>query len=279
MFEKLNMINRRPTPYEVVTTADLWTDEYVSARMLECHLDPEVDLSSRRHDFIDRSARWITDRFQLESGAAVCDFGCGPGLYTSRFARAGATVTGVDFSPRSIAHARDEAARHGLNISYECRDYLEFATDRRFDLITMIFCDLCALKPASRSVMLGKFGDLLAPGGSVLLDVVTRNFMASINEGLSVEYSAKDGFWSAQPYYAFETTFKYELEGIYLGKHTIIEQGRTRELYNWLQCYTPESLAAEFAAAGLKITGTYANVAGDAYDPSTPEMAVTAVKA
>ncbi len=279
MFEKLNRINRRPAPYEFTTTADLWTDEYVSARMLEYHLNADVDMSSRRHDFIDRSARWIADRFDLKSGAAVCDFGCGPGLYTSRFSKAGATVTGVDFSPRSIAYAKDAAVKDGLDIKYECLNYLEFASDRRFDLITMIFCDFCALEPASRAVMLGKFGDLLAPGGSVLLDVFTRNFLAPVNEGMSVEYSESDGFWSAEPYYAFENTFKYELEGIYLGKHTVIEQGRTREIYNWLQCYTPESLATEFAAAGLKISGAYANVAGDPYDPQAVEMAITAIKA
>lgn len=279
MFEKLNRINRRPAPYEFITTADLWTDDYVSARMLEHHLDPEVDMSSRRHDFIDRSARWIADRFDLKSGAAVCDFGCGPGLYTSRLAKAGAKVTGVDFSPRSIAYARDTAAKSGLDISYECRDYLEFGTDKRFDLITMIFCDFCALSPASRSTMLNKFRDLLAPGGSLLMDVFTLNLLEGISPGMKLDFSEANGFWSADPYYVIETTFKYELEGIYLGKHTVIEPDRTREIYNWLQCYTPESLAAEFAAAGLSIGATYANVAGDPYDPAGVEMAVTATLA
>lgn len=278
MYEKLNMINRRPAPYEVITTADLWTDDYVSAQMLKYHLSPEVDMSSRRHDFIDRSARWIADRFDLKSGAAVCDFGCGPGLYASRFANAGALVTGVDFSPRSIAYAKGAAVKDGLDISYECRDYLEFRTDRRFELITMIFCDFCALSPESRATMLSKFSDLLADGGSVLMDVFTLNFMDTFSESMNLEYSAGNGFWSANPYYVFENTFKYKLEGIYLGKHTVIEQSRTREIYNWLQCYTPESLAAEFAAAGLKISATYANVAGDPYDPAAVEMAVTATR-
>jgi len=116
MFEQLEEINSRPAPFSVNTTDVLWTDRHTSARMLSFHLDPKLDLSSRNHAFIDRSASWITSRFGLVEGVRVADFGCGPGLYTTRLARTGARVTGIDFSERSIGHARAAAREAGLSI-------------------------------------------------------------------------------------------------------------------------------------------------------------------
>ena len=156
MFADLERIHARPRPFEFYTASELWTDEYTSAQMLAFHLDENVDLSSRKTAFIDRSADWLIGHLGITSGVSVVDFGCGPGLYTSRLAKTGAEVTGIDFSARSIAYARDQARTMGLEINYVNQDYLDFVTQDRFDVVLMIFCDLCALSPAQRAIMLGK---------------------------------------------------------------------------------------------------------------------------
>jgi trans-aconitate methyltransferase len=56
--------------------------------MLAFHLDGEIDVSSRRTGFIDNSVRWLQEHFELSNSSRVIDFGCGPGLYTSRIAPA-----------------------------------------------------------------------------------------------------------------------------------------------------------------------------------------------
>jgi 2-polyprenyl-3-methyl-5-hydroxy-6-metoxy-1,4-benzoquinol methylase len=58
-------------------------------------------------------------------------------------------VTGIDFSSRSIAYAKEAAARERLNIRYVNRNYMDFETEDRFDLVLMIMCDFCALGPAN----------------------------------------------------------------------------------------------------------------------------------
>ena len=55
MFEKLEDINSRPEPFECSTAADLWTDDHTSEQMLACHLNADIDVSSRRIEFIDPS--------------------------------------------------------------------------------------------------------------------------------------------------------------------------------------------------------------------------------
>lgn len=279
MFDMLNAINTRPRPYEFYTTDMLWTDPHVSKQMLAYHLDESVDISSRNHALIDRSVQWMVDRFNINLDSRVCDFGCGPGLYTSRLAKTGARVTGIDFSEGSIDYARDTAAKRNLDIEYIHQDYLQFNTDQRFDLITMIFCDFCVLNPDQRKVLLSKFHEYLKPNGSVILDVFTLNFLNQVEETRSYEYSGSDGFWSPGPCYVFQNTFKFEAESLFLDKYVLYEKDRTREIYNWLQCYRPESLAREFEASGLRISEQYANVAGDPFKSDGLEMAVVAVKA
>ncbi len=100
MFIQLEDINRRPEPFEFYTAADLWTDEHTSEQMLAYHLNTEVDMSSRRGEFIDESVEWIASHFGVGPGARIADFGCGPGLYANRLAQLGASVTGIDFSKR-----------------------------------------------------------------------------------------------------------------------------------------------------------------------------------
>ena len=93
-------------------------------------------------------------------------------LYAQRLARAGAVVTGIDFSRNSLRYAGHKASQEGLAIKYIYADYLEFETDQRFDLIMMIMCDFCALSPSQRSVLLRKIrSDTLATGGSLLFDI------------------------------------------------------------------------------------------------------------
>ncbi len=103
MFKQLKQFTRKPEPFAAYTTETLWNDPHISAQMLHFHLDENVDAASRNHDFIKRSTHWITDHFSVGKRTHVCDFGCGPGLYTLGLARSGADVTGVDFSKRSIA--------------------------------------------------------------------------------------------------------------------------------------------------------------------------------
>ena len=156
MFKELEKINSRPEPFEFYTPEQLWTDEYTSKQMLSYHLNENVDLSSRNANFIDKSVEWIASYFNVGKGTKIADFGCGPGLYTTKLARLKADVTGIDFSENSIGYARDIATKEGLKINYVNQNYLEFQTDERFDLITMIMCDFCVLSPGQRKLLLQK---------------------------------------------------------------------------------------------------------------------------
>ena len=279
LYSQLLSAVTRPRPFETYTAERLWADPHISAKMLEYHLDPNVGLASRKAEFIESSAAWIADRFELSRAVSVADFGCGPGLYATRFAEAGARVTGIDFSPRSIEHARAHASSKGLRIDYVLADYLELETDARYDLITLIFCDLCPLSPAQRSVLLRRFHDLLTERGALLLDVCSLAAFERWTPSDVTERRLMNGFWSPGDYVGLRCSFKYEKEKVTLDKYTIVEPDTAWQVFNWLQYYDTDSLAAELEAAGLQVTETYSDVAGTPYASSADEFAVVAQKA
>lgn len=274
MFHELESMNQPPKPFSAYTAADLWTDDHISRRMLAFHLDGSVDISSRRLEFIERSVAWIVARFQVGPESDILDLGCGPGLYANRLAKSRARVSGVDFSPRSIQYARQTAARQGLGVSYQVRDYLTWDPDRLYDLILLIMCDYCALSSAQRQALLVKLAGSLKPGGSFLFDVYSLRAFDRRQETTAYAPNLLDGFWSPNHYHGFLNTFKYEAEKVILDQYTIIEADRRRVVYNWLQCFSPDTLGAELSRAGLVVEALLADVAGGAYAPEGEEFAV-----
>jgi len=278
MFYELEQINKRPEPFEFYTVSELWTDEHTSKQMLAFHLNKEIDVSSRNAEFIDKSVDWIAEHFKLTSSTKIADFGCGPGLYTTRLARKQADVAGIDFSSRSIQYAVEMAAREELNIEYVNQNYLEFETDMRFGLIIMIMCDFCALSPNQRKIMLSKFHTFLNPGGAILIDVYSLKAFEERPETSLYEINWLNNFWSPNKHYCFINTFKYESEKVILDKYTIVEADRTRNVYNWLQHYSIEEIEREFMECGLKVEKFFADVAGSPFTPESMEFAVVTRK-
>ncbi len=276
MFKELEEINSRPEPFQSYTADELWANEHTSKQMLEYHLNEAIDVSSRNKSFIKSSAEWIVSHFGVDDKTSIADFGCGPGLYTTRLAEQGATVTGIDFSENSIKYAKQVAEQEGLKINYVHTNYLDFESTQRFNLITMIMCDFCALSPEQRKILLSKFSSLLKSGGSVLLDVYSLNGFNQKEESATYELNQLNGFWSPEDYYCFVNTFKYDKEKVTLDKYTIIEESQKRIIYNWLQYFSKESLSEEFEINGFKIESFYSNVAGETFDPEATEFALVA---
>ncbi len=278
MFEHLKKNTARPAPFEFYTARELWTDPHIACEMLKYHLDDNTELASRNSAFIDRSVEWMARRFGIGKGTRVCDLGCGPGLYALRLARIGAYVTGIDFSDNSLRYAREAAADAGVNIHYIHADYLESNLEGPFDLVTLIYCDYCALSPDQRRRVLEKTGDILADGGSLLLDVCSTRLFDTTEESSRVEKFPDGGFWSSDPHYVRVNIFKYPDLRLLLHKYSITEQSRTRDIYNWVQCFDPDSIRRELETAGIEFTEHFSNIAGDLWQSDSREIAVVACR-
>jgi hypothetical protein len=117
----------------------------------------------------------------------------------------------------------------------------------------------------------------LKPGGFFLFDLFSLSRFSRLRETRTFRYSPGEGFWSEKPCYEFFRRALYREQGIVLEKYDIIEPGRSRVIYNWLEHFSPEKLKRELAMASFVPVHFWGSVAGDSYRAGDDEFAVMAV--
>ncbi len=247
----LKILKQSPRPALYTPgSAKMWTDPYIQQQLLAVHLNPDIDLGSRKTDSIRTTCEWILSQARGDR-LNILDLGCGPGLYTELIAERGHAVTGVDFNETSIRHARKSAKEKGMGIEYIHANYLELRLeDRQFDLVMMIFTDFGVLVPKEREILLGKIRGLLKPGGVFIFDVLNDRDMANKTAPKNWECAEK-GFWRGSPYLTLSESFLYEEDKVILYQH-IVEDEKSVETYRfWTHFFSHEQLEVELANFGF----------------------------
>ncbi|AEX24572.1 class I SAM-dependent methyltransferase [Vibrio sp. EJY3] len=252
MFKELTDIHQKPEVFSVYTADKLWTEPYLAKQMLNAHLSQDTPMASRPMMAIDRVVTWLDEKFDL-NGKSICDLGCGPGLYTEKYAQLGAKVYGLDFSESSIQYAKGSASKHQLDIKYDVGNYLEVILPPEQDLVTLIYCDLCALSPTQRQKLYSQVRECLKPNGKFVFDVFSIDAFDSFEEQCSYAPDYMHHFWSSNQYYAFHNAFRYEDDRVSLDHYTIVEEHHTWHIYNWMQYFTREAIRAELVDSGFEV--------------------------
>jgi len=275
VYELLRTLAQRPAPFAVSTIRELWTRPHLAAQMLEHHLNQESEHSSRPIPVIESTVEWLDRQLDL-AGKRVIDLGCGPGLYARRMAQRGARVTAVDFSAHSIDYALTRDTR---NVDYLVADYLEDELPSGFDIAVLIYCDYCAMSPASRQRLLGRIHDLLEPGGHFVLDLNGPGAFDAVDDHVEIQERLMGGFFAPGDYVGIHKTDVYEDEWLSLDRFLVIEPTATWQLFNWAQYYAPESAAAELAEGGFMIEAMTGGLDGAPLQPDSAVIGVIAGKA
>ncbi len=244
-----------------------WNDKHISEQMLAAHLDAKTDAASRAPQAIDRTVNWLLDYLKLKPGDKVIDLGCGPGLYCVRLAQAGLRVTGIDYSSRSIAYAKQYAAAQNLAIEYNDQDYLTLDRPAEFDAAFLIYGDFCVSPPDKRDILLRNIYRALKPGGFFIFDVTTRyvRLRSQLRTGW---YAAESGFWKPGNHLVLERQFDYPDEDVVVDQYIVIEEDGTFSVYrNWFQNYTLESLLPILEHQGFVVRDTWSDLTGTTYTP------------
>lgn len=260
-------------------TAQLWTDDHISQQMLLAHLDPNTDAASRKPETIRRSVDWIHNQFcKGNKGLEILDLGCGPGLYTSPLSTLGHSVTGVDFSSRSIEYARKQASSAGLSVRYFNEDYLSFDFTGSYDVIMMIYCDFGVFDEAERNTILRKVFASLKPNGVFLFDVFQPARYQDHEETKSW-HAAKGGFWRKSPYLCLESSYWYEAAGTHLNSYIILDDSNRIETYHiWDKTFTPGEISTLLRQYGFCDVDLYSDVTGEPYQERSNTLCAVARK-
>ncbi len=274
MYDFIRDVSVRPAPFSRYTAKELWTKPHLSRQMLTYHLNQETDLASRRFEIIDGAVDWIDEHLNLQ-GKRLCDLGCGPGLYTQRFRSQGAQVTGIDFSKYTLEYA--ESQSNG-DIHYLHADYLSDNLPSGFDVITLIYTDLCVLSPEQRTILLGKMHGMLNPGGHIVLDVAGLRLLRGKQEVTLIENQLMGGFWATGDYVGIQKTFIYKDQNLALDRFIIIEPGNTWQIYNWFQHYTPQMIENELRSSGFTVVEMAGDLTGKLLAENSDLMGIIATR-
>jgi SAM-dependent methyltransferase len=149
-------------------------DDYIAANRANWDDRTALHLESRFYDVEGwlreprRPRSYESDALGDVSGLRLVHLQCHFGLDTLEWAREGAEVTGLDFSPVAIAAASDLAGRAGLSdrARFVCADVYD-ATNAldgaAFDVVFVSLGALCWLPSIDRWAE--QVGALVAPGG------------------------------------------------------------------------------------------------------------------
>jgi len=241
-------------------SAVMWTDEHISRQLLAVHLDQNTDLASRKTPVIEKTLSLVLSLMGKEP-LDILDLGCGPGLYTERFAKEGHRVTGVDFSEYSLDYARRSAEDKGLSLNYVQGNYLHLdLPEQSFDLVIMIYEDYAVLNPQERSLLLKRVAGMLRSEGIFFFDYPNdRRFDERIVP--SDWECSPEGFWRDTPYLCLSRSFVYPEEKVILMEHLVYDDSRGWESYRfWNTYYSRERIEGVLKDAGLRVESWHEDI-------------------
>ncbi len=256
----INYIKEVPPVYCKSSKA-FWNDEHISKSMLKAHLDTEMDGASRKLITIQKSVEWICNCCQNMQNKRLLDLGCGAGIYSELLYDKGFSVTGIDFSKRSIEYAQNHAIKTTRKIQYYYQDYLEMDYEKEFDTVILIYCDFGVLSPRNRNVLLKKIHKALKKDGILILDVFNTPYLKTFQTIQNVQYE-KGGFWSDEPHVIIQRNKYYEETENTLEQYLIITDNDCECFNIWNQIYSQKTFTEELEQAGFTRIGIYDDVKG-----------------
>ena len=277
----LGLVNRPGIPIPWAEGDNIpWSDPDFSARMLREHLSQEHDAASRRLEKIEKQVAWIHGEILAGRPTKVLDLGCGPGLYASRLARMGHECLGIDYSPASIAYAREQAQREGLRCTYMQQDIRTAEYGAGYGLAMLIFGEFNVFRPADARRILDKAHLALLPGGLLLLEPHTWAAVQRMGERGASWYSAPGGLFSDRPHIVLEENSWDDVSAAATRRYFVVDAatGEVAPYAQSFQAYTDARYRDLLVECGFEGVRLYPSLTGVEDESQNTLMAIVSRK-
>ena len=257
----LDLIARPPAPEPWSEEEKIpWHEPAFSQRMLTEHLSQSHDRASRRREIVDAQVAWIHDQLLNRASGRVLDLGCGPGLYAHRLAELGHACVGVDISPASIAHAREQAERSHLDVTFleqDVRDLdpqAQLSDGAPFSLVMLLFGEANAFRSTDLEEVLHRAHRALAPGGLLLLEPHDFEASRSLGEQPASWYTAASGLFSNEPHLCLHEACWHEASAATTERWWVVDlaSGETTRYAQSMQAYTDDGVQELLVRTGFE---------------------------
>lgn len=254
----------------------IWTDNYISPQMLSAHLDMITDAASYRQERMNKIQCYLFDKLNLKKGMQLIDLGCGPGLYTSYYARQGINVTGLDLSITSISYAKEQAIKEGLDVIYKVGDYRDSFGNNYYNAAICIYEDYGVLSPKDRQSVLKNVYQSLKYGGRFALDIVADAGWDSLKEDTGW-YVQEKGFFRPYPHTVLYKRWLYPDDKVYCDSQIVIDHNVTA-YHTFQTLFTLKSICDELTNEGFMIEHILGGLDGTVYNENSKQIGIIALK-
>jgi SAM-dependent methyltransferase len=237
-----------------------WNDPDFSRRMLREHLDESHGAASRTTAERTQQIDWLWKSLGLQPGMRLLDVTCGPGLYAVELARRGLTVTGIDFSPASIAYARQLAVDQGVAGRCTLIEQDVRAADfgvGEFDAAILLYGQLGVFPQPEAQTLAAKIARALKPGGRLAVELLDAERVDK--KSSTWWYTDNSGLWGDAPFLHLGERFWEADQQLVIERFLALHlaSGALDEIILCDQIYTIATMTALLQGAGFATIATY----------------------
>lgn len=216
-----------------------WYESFFGRHYLRTVQTPTPKEVAVECDFIERALR-------IPGGSRVLDVGCGLGVQTVELASRGYRLVGLDISPTMISRARDEAEDQGLKVDFVRGDMRDVVFDEPFDGLLCWGTTFGYFSEEENELAIRQFHQVLKPKGTLLLEVVNRDFM--IGSQPNQVWFEVDGAVCME-----ETDFDYVTSRLRVKRRVASHDGQERDRLYSIRLYALHEIRAMFERNGFRI--------------------------
>ncbi len=254
------LYHRSQRPFPFTNSGNLpYDDPAFSTRMLVEHLDESHAAASRTA--VEREAQigWMTAKLGLTAVSTLLDVTCGPGLYAIPFAKQGVQVTGIDFAPAAIAHARELAEKEGARgLSFIQQDIRQMELPaNHFDAAILLYGQLAVMTKDEAQAVLSAIVKALKPNGRLLLEMLHPDHVDKSDSNWW--YTDDTGLWGDAPFLHLGERFWDADERVSIERYHILhlDSGQMDEIELCDQLYEPDEMREMMKKAGMGKTAVF----------------------
>jgi SAM-dependent methyltransferase len=219
----------------------------------------ETFLRTQSPEWTAREVGFVSRQAPQPAYRTLLDVCCGEGRHAIPLAERGYDVTGLDRDGAALSAAQERAADLGVAAHFVEGDMRDLAASVAgpFDVCVCLWQSFGYFDAATNEDILRQMGDLLRPGGRLILDIYHPGF-----------YAAHQGV-STQERNGRTITSLTRLEGSHLTVDIDYGSDAAPDRMEW-ELYTPEAIQALAARHGLRTA--LACTLCDETQPPTPDV-------